>query len=467
MEIRSRRRRRRTRQGLGAYTLAAIVGGALILFLAFRLLLFINSTTGGANPLSFLQTQVAPAPGSIAWKLRNRQPVNLLLLGRGGAENDAPDLTDTILVATLDPASNRVLLASVPRDIWLPIDATGSSRYENKINVAYAIGTGAEKVNGTRQAEYTGTDGGGHLSEAVVSQVTGVSFDGYATIDFRAFRKVVDTLGGVDVCLEGPLDDNEYPDYHNGYVPGGIHFKAGCQHVNGEQALQLARSRHATEPDQASDFGRAHRQQLLLDAIRKKTESAGGLTKMLPLMSALQGDTRTDIKLGDLTAIYQWSRGKPQTVHASLTNLNFLSEYWTAVWGRPGCGPPDAYVLCPIDPTWGTVHQFFSSALLDPRVPAEKAPITLATAAPDAELAPRLKDALGQLGLQLQDPIYYRYSAKTVVYDYSGGRYPLTARWLAGYFKAEVVPGPASGGSKEGLVVALGYDYLQRWTGKP
>ena len=461
-----RRRRRRTRSGLGAYAVAAIIGGALILFLALRTLVFIDSTTGGLNPFSFLQTEVAPAQGSIAWKLRNHQPVNLLLLGRGGAENDSPDLTDTILVATLDPVSNRVLLGSVPRDIWLPIDATGSSRYENKINVAYAIGTGAEKVTGTRLPEYTGTDGGGHLSEAVVSQVTGVRFDGYATIDFRAFRKVVDTLGGVDVCLDGPLDDNQYPDYHDGYVPGGIHFKAGCQHVNGEQALQLARSRHATEPAQATDFGRAHRQQLLLDAIRKKATSAGGLTKMLPLMSALQGDTRTDLKLGDLTAIYQWSRGNPKTVHASLTNVNFLSEYWTAVWGLRGCGPPDAYVLCPIDPTWGTVHQFFASALIDPRVPAEKAPVTLATAAPDAEMAPRLKDALGQLGLQLQEPVAYRYSAKTVVYDYTGGRYPLTARWLAGYFKAEVVPGPASAGSQEGLVVALGYDYLQRWTGR-
>ena len=62
-------------------------------------------------------------------------------------------------------------------------------------------------------------------------------------------------LGGVDVCLSTNLDDNSYPTTSNGYHP--IHFKAGCQHLNGEQALEVARSRHAIEPQQSSDFGRA------------------------------------------------------------------------------------------------------------------------------------------------------------------------------------------------------------------
>ena len=53
----------------------------------------------------------------------------------------------------------------------------------------------------------------------------------------------MNALGGVDVCLTSNLDDYTYPDYYNGYHP--IHFKAGCQHLNGEQALEVARS-HAT-----------------------------------------------------------------------------------------------------------------------------------------------------------------------------------------------------------------------------
>src|SRR5260370_30320865 len=89
----------------------------------------------------------------------------------------------------------------------------------------------------------------------------------YIAIDFVAFRDMVDALGGVDVCLTTNLDDIYYPDYSNGYHP--IHFKAGCQHLTGEQALEIARSRHAEQPEQASDFGRARRQQDIMEAIKK------------------------------------------------------------------------------------------------------------------------------------------------------------------------------------------------------
>src|SRR5262245_64164753 len=100
--------------------------------------------------------------------------------------------------------------------------------------------------------------------------------------------------------MDGPLDDCHYPDYHNGYVnhgvpPGwrcpagaGIHFQAGDYTVDGEQALQLARSRDAVEPEQNSDFGRAKRQQMIVAAIKKKAVSVSGLTRAPQLMNALQ-----------------------------------------------------------------------------------------------------------------------------------------------------------------------------------
>lgn len=98
--------------------------------------------------------------------------------------------------------------------------------------------------------------------------MTGLTFDRYIAVDFVAFRDMVNALGGVDVCLSTNLDDYEYPNYHNGYMP--IHFRAGCQHLDGELALELARSRHAQQPQQSSDFGRARRQQDIVQAIKKK-----------------------------------------------------------------------------------------------------------------------------------------------------------------------------------------------------
>src|SRR5205807_3777874 len=128
----------------------------------------------------------------------------------------------------------------------------------------------------------------------------GRQVDGYIGVDFKAFRDMVDTLGGVNLCLDGPRDDYQYPNYHNGYIRGGIHFKAGCQQLNGEQALELARSRHAVQANQANDFGRARRQQLLVNAIRRKATSVGAIARAPSLMSALAQDFSTNLSLTDI-----------------------------------------------------------------------------------------------------------------------------------------------------------------------
>src|SRR2546430_10061551 len=107
---------------------------------------FLFQGRGGMRYLAVAGVQtcalpISPAPGSIAWKLRNNQRVNLLMLGYGGAENDAPYLTDSMVVASLDPADKRVMLVSVPRDLSVRIDAfQNQSATQNKINTAYAVG---------------------------------------------------------------------------------------------------------------------------------------------------------------------------------------------------------------------------------------------------------------------------------------------------------------------------------------
>src|SRR5207247_4010669 len=115
---------------------------------------------------------------------------------------------------------------------------------------------------------------------------TGLTLDMFIAVDFKALRYMVDTLGGVNVCLTTNLDDNSYPNYSNGYKP--IHFKAGCQHLNGEQALEIARSRHAMQPVQSSDFGRARRQQDIMEAIKKNATTVNRFAKAPKLLSDLQ-----------------------------------------------------------------------------------------------------------------------------------------------------------------------------------
>jgi len=457
-------RRPRKRAVLAALLALLVLAGGVA---AYRAQGFLHTVTGFSNPFQEAQEAFRPTPGSIAWKLDHKERVNLLLLGYGGAENDAPWLTDSILVVTLDPASGRAMQVSVPRDLQVKIDAFEKAPPAvEKINAAYSVAMDTDGWSGQKSQFRTGKDRGGRLAEQTVGSVTGLKFDGYLAADFKAFRDVVDALGGIDVCLNGPLDDYQYPDYHDGYVKGGIHFKAGCQHVNGEQALQLARSRHAKQADEASDFGRAKRQQLLLSAIHKQAISANALTKAPQLMDALQKDFSTDLDLNNLRALQAWTRKLPDNAvgRAAITVDDLASDQ---------CSSPAAYLVCPLDPSWTMIRQYFANLFVAPSVVMEKAPLQIANASRSLpELGDRVSLSLKPLGLQVQAPQRVRSAAATTVYDYSGGRYPETTRWLQQYFGATVVqpaagqPSPTPEPPAGGLVVVLGHDYALRWLGQ-
>jgi len=434
---------------------------------------FLSATTGRHfNPIGEVVQAVEPAPGTIAYKLKHGQQVNVLLLGRGGYENDAPYLTDSIMAVTIDPASNRVSMVSIPRDLVVGMNLQSNTAriWTNKINAAYEVPY--TNIICCVASQYSGRDGGGHAAEHEVGKVTGLTFDRYIAVDFKAFRDMVDTLGGVDVCLTSNLDDIYYPDYSGGYHP--IHFKAGCQHLTGEQALEVARSRHAVQQAQSSDFGRARRQQDIMQAIKKKATTINGFSKAPQLLTALQKNITTDMSLSDMRAIYDWGKNLPDssivrvalTAPAPGTEGNLLDSY------NCGMGP---YVsqLCADDPSFAMIHRYVSSLLLAPPGLGENAPVQFANGAHTyAGLESRVPSMFDPTGLQLADPIAHRPVSQTVILDYSNGQFPLTAKWLAAFFGGNVVaatptsPAPASGQQTFGLVVVLGHDFARHWLGQ-
>jgi len=434
---------------------------------------FISATTGQhLNPIGEVVQAVEPSPGTIAYKLKHGQRVNILLLGMGGYENDAPYLTDSIMAVTIDPATDRVMLASIPRDLVVHMNLQDPSTrtWTNKINAAYEVPY--INIICCVAPQYTGRDGGGRAAEHEVGKVTGLTFDRYVAVDFVAFRDMVNALGGIDVCLTTNLDDLFYPDSKNGYSP--IHFKAGCQHLNGTQALEVARSRHATEPAQQTDFGRARRQQDIMEAIKRKTTSVNGFEKAPQLLDALQKNIHTDMSLSDMNAIYDWGKNIPNSsiIRVALTAPSPIADGNLLDSGNCGMGP---YVsqLCPDDPTYGMIHKYLSSIFIDPKTLAEKAPVQVANGSTNfTDLASRVTSMLDPTGLQLADPVSHRASARTVILDYSGGQFPLTAAWLQRYFGGTIVAAtpssapPASGQQGYGLVVVVGHDFALRFLGE-
>src|SRR6202521_3662664 len=122
-----------------AVLLVALVGATLTYK---RLDDFITATTGHPlSPIGEVVQAVEPAQGTIAYKLKHGQQVNILLLGMGGEQNDAPYLTDSIMAVTIDPATNRVSLASIPRDLVVHMDlqTTPGRIWTNKINAANEV----------------------------------------------------------------------------------------------------------------------------------------------------------------------------------------------------------------------------------------------------------------------------------------------------------------------------------------
>lgn len=451
---------------VGLCLLAAIVVGGI--FVYKRANDFLTTTTGTGLTLGQVVQAVEPQPGTIAYKLEHGQKVNILLLGMGGYENDAPFLTDSIMAVTIDPNTNRVSMVSVPRDlvVHMNLQTNSGSIWTNKINAAYEVPY--TNIICCVAPQYSGRDGGGHAAEHEVGKILGITFDRYIAVDFVAFRDMVNALGGVDVCLTSNLDDYQYPNYGHGYMP--IHFKAGCQHLNGEQALEVARSRHAIEPDQSSDFGRVRRQQMIMEAINAKATTVNGFAKAPQLLDALQKNIHTDMSVSDMKAVYDWGKNLPNssiirialTEPAPATDGNFL-------YGG-NCGMGNASQLCAEDPTYRMIHQYMSSLFVSPAILHERAPVQFVNGSYTYDdLANRVTDLFDPLGLQLNDPVGHSGSAKTVILDYSGGKFPQTAQWLAQYFNATVVPAtpadhpPARGQQTYGLVVVLGHDFGVKW----
>src|SRR5215831_13366019 len=187
-------RRRRAPCVVAAVVLVAVlaVGGVA----GYRVVGFLQSVLNGANPAEILQQQLDPPAGSIAYKVKYGQRINILALGYGGAENDAPYLTDSIMAISIDPATKRVVEISVPRDLWVRIDAWQDGRaYSQKINAAFEVPNMPRSFGpGPLKPSYQGKDGPGHLAEAVVGGLTGLTFDRYVGVDFKAFRDIVDDL---------------------------------------------------------------------------------------------------------------------------------------------------------------------------------------------------------------------------------------------------------------------------------
>ncbi|MBF6356835.1 LCP family protein [Nocardia higoensis] len=236
-------------------------------FLVFLLVLLIGSVAGLMNldgkltridALADYPDRVGDTPGT-----------NWLLVGSDGrsgltAEQErelatggevGPERTDTIMLVHV-PRSGATTLISLPRDSYVSIPGHG----RDKLNASFALG-------------------GPQLLVQTVEVATGLRIDNYAQIGFAGFADVVDALDGIDVCLPQAIDD----------PLAGINLPAGCQHLDGPEALGFVRTRATA----LADIDRMNNQRLFMSALLQKATSTATLANPLRLWPLASGTAKS------------------------------------------------------------------------------------------------------------------------------------------------------------------------------
>ncbi|MCC7119038.1 MAG: LCP family protein [Anaerolineales bacterium] len=287
--------------------------------------------TATADFNQLFPTAAAPPPAEVPLVNPTTQPllttndtINFLLIGSDKRPGSSYR-TDTLVIAIVWPNAGQVSLISIPRDLWIYIPTVGMQR----INTAYQSG----EIGG-----YVG--GGPGILKDTISYNLGIRIDHTAMVEFDGFRRIVDTLGGVDLPVACPytdwrlIDPTYDPENENNWWlytvgPGQIH-------MDGDLALWYARSR-----SKSNDFDRGRRQQEVLRAIFSKALQSNTFGKIPQLYNDFSSTILTDLGLGDLLSLAPYA--------ANFTNANIRGYYirppYVSAWTTPG----GAAVLLPND----------------------------------------------------------------------------------------------------------------------
>jgi len=247
--------------------------------------------------------------------------VNILLAGNSADDpgHGGGDLTDSIMIMSINTNDNTAFLLSVPRDLYVNIPDHGYA----KINETYQDG----ERDDFSESGYA--DGGMGLLEKTISQNFGISFQYYALVNYSALREAVNAVGGITVNIQS-TDPRGLYDPSRDLTTGQalVNLSNGQHTLNGQQALALARARgdsYGSYGYGRSDYTRTENQRMILIALKDKVASSGTLAnpiKLGELFDSLGNNVKTDMKLAEVKRLYTVTKKIPNSdiTSASLNN---------------------------------------------------------------------------------------------------------------------------------------------------
>ena len=358
--------------------------------------------------------------------------VNILLAGNSADDpgHSGANLTDSIMLISIDTKNNKAFLLSIPRDLWVHIPNDG----HQKINDVYVEG----QANNFHQDGYP--NGGMGELEQTLSQELGVSINYYALVDYSALKEAVDAVGGVDITVNSN-DPRGLYDPNIDYATKGplVKLTNGPHHLNGEQALDLARARgdaYNSYGFAGSDFDRTEHQRQLLVALKSKAISAGVLAnpaKLSSLFDAIGNNVKTDFQLSEVHRLYditkQISGNNIQSLSLNQANGKDLLASYSAPDGEsaliPAAGIDD----------FSDIQAFIRRQTSSNPVVQEGATLTLLNGTTTNGLAVKIKQELTAkqiiVDATADSPVP---RATTVILDNTGGKKPATSAALVKIF---------------------------------
>lgn len=296
----SRERRQRTRNS----ALASNNSGKIkrpfvkIIGLVFLVMIFVMGAYGfrlyaqAQNSLG--KTYKALDGKSVSTTIKDKKPVSILLLGVDTTDDGVRDTetgyrgnSDTMIVVTVNPKTNKTTMMSVPRDSMAQIwkSSTNNTKKIQKINSAYNIGNEESAV-------------------ATTEKLLNIPIDYYVKVDFNSLKQIVNAVGGVDVDVPFSFSYGDTGEKES-------HFKKGKMHLNGKQALDYSRMRYE---DPQGDYGRQLRQRQVITAIIKSAASAKTFTHYQKVLDSISSSMTTNLSFSDMQSMFLNYRGAAKSI---------------------------------------------------------------------------------------------------------------------------------------------------------
>lgn len=310
-----------------------------------------------------------------------RGHTNILLMGVGGEGHEGSDLTDTIIIASVSQKDNSISLLSIPRDLYVESSLGGS-----RINRLYEKG----------KLQWNSEEGLDFVKDTV-SKILDIPLQYYVKVDFEAFEKTVDAVGGIDIDVEQEINDAEYPrDGTYDFEP--FYLAKGPQHLDGKTALKYVRSRKTT-----SDFDRSKRQQELLLAVKAKIKNEwlfSSKSTIKNLYYSLNDHIETNMSVREMISLAEFGTTWDSN-NISMATLNdepifrggFLYTPLRELYGG-------AFVLLPAGDNFEAVKEYLNLVLYGPHG-LSKYPVAILNGTEESGLAGKIRGILYRFGLAI------------------------------------------------------------------